>query len=205
MPQNREELDRRYTFAPALMPRLEARDEGGVQVIRGHAAVYFNPADPGTEYRLWEDYVERVMPGAFDRAIREDDVRALYNHNPDHLLGRSTAGTLKLWSDDVGLAYEIDPPASGIGGQVKESLGRGDLTGSSFAFVITDQNYREENELFVREILGVRLFDVGPVTFPAYTSSGSGLARRSFEAWKSSCTAPARPRIARAKRRFAIR
>jgi len=123
---------RRYT--PARGAKVETRADGN-KVICGYAAVFYNSADPGTQYELWPGNVERIMPTAFDRAIREkDDCRALVNHNPDLLLGRTSAGTLKLFADTVGLGYEIIPPNTQAAKDCIASIERGDMTGSSFGF-----------------------------------------------------------------------
>lgn len=182
-------MDRRFLSLKTAPVRIHNRAEGDSEqpVIDGYAAVYYREDDPGTEYWLWDDYVERIMPGAFDNAIANDDVRALFNHNPDQLLGRSTAATLRLRSDDTGLGYEIDPPDTQIGRDVLTSIRRGDLSGSSFAFVPTKRTFREEDReiadghtinVYIREIEEVQLFDVGPVTYPAYDSSTTGVRGR---------------------------
>ena len=141
--------------------------------IVGYGAVFFNANDPGTEYRLHDDVVEHIMPGAFDRAIREDDVRSMFNHDSNFVLGRNQAGTLKLSVDETGLFYEVEPPISRS--DVLESIERGDVDGSSFMFVPSATTWREvtrdDKTLFVREINEVQLFEVGPVVFPAYESS----------------------------------
>lgn len=172
-------------------PRIERRNDDatvGGATIAGYAAVFYD-GTPETEYRLWDDFVERVMPGAFDRAIREDDVRALLNHEPDNLLGRTKSGTLKLSIDAVGLRYEITPPETELARQVVASLERGDLDGSSFTFMPTKVTWREELEkvgtmermIVIREIQEVELYDVGPVTFPAYTATSAAARDRSNE------------------------
>jgi HK97 family phage prohead protease len=155
--------------------------EGDEARISGYGAVFYD-GTPGTEYRLREDMVERLLPGAFDRAIREDDVRGLFNHDPNNVLGRSQAGTMKLAADGTGLRYEIVPGETTIGRDVREHLKRGDVTGSSFSFELekNGQEFRKENGLIIREIKSVRLFDVGPVTFPAYTGT-TAEARAAYE------------------------
>lgn len=163
--------------------KVEIRaDEGQPPRIAGYAAVYYNAADPGTEYELfrYRNYsaVERLMPGCFDRAAREDDVRALFNHDPDNVLGRMKAGTLRLSVDNVGLRYEIDPPDTQTARDLMESLKRGDVSGSSFSFdylsksIVMQQDGDKERDII--EVRDVRLYDVGPVTFPAYTSTTAG-------------------------------
>ncbi len=158
--------------------KLETRGNDGEvkqRTITGYAAVFYNAAEPATQYTIWDDFVERIMPGAFTRALTEDDVRGLFNHNPDMLLGRNTSGTMRLIVDDVGLRYEIDAPDTQCGRDTITSLERKDLTGSSFSFT-TDPGtvvWREEDGITIREIHACKLWDVGPVTFPAYEATTS--------------------------------
>lgn len=162
-------------------PQLVRSTDGKPSKIAGYAAVYYNASDPGTEYELYRGntfrLVERFLPGCFDRAVREDDVRALFNHNADNILGRLRSGTLRLFSDAKGLRYEIDPPDTTLARDLIESLKRGDVTGSSFCFdYVTTTTTEERRDGIDQEILQVseaKLFDVGPVTFPAYTSTTS--------------------------------
>jgi HK97 family phage prohead protease len=124
------------------------------------------------------------MPGAFDRAVKEDDVRALQNHDPRLLLGRSAAGTLALEVTSEGLAYRIAPPPTSVGRDTVTLLERGDLDGSSFAFQISTGGVEWTEErvtvggnqitIYVRNIKAVDLYDVGPVTYPAYTGTSAG-------------------------------
>ena len=111
--------------------------------------------------------------------MKEDDVRALFNHDPNHLLGRTTSGTLKLSVDQVGLQYKIVPPDTQAGRDTVESIKRGDLTGSSFSFSIMEDKWEKKTDgklqIDIRTLLNVQMFDVGPVTFPAYTSTSTGV------------------------------
>lgn len=155
--------------------RIEKRD--GKRMIRGYAAVFYNEADPeGTEYWLWSDMVERIMPGAFDRAIKEaHDARGLFNHDGNWLLGRVSSGTARLSVDTVGLAYEIDEdPADPQWATVAAKIDRGDVTGSSFAFRATQTIWVETPDYFVRQVVDCDLYDVSPVTWPAYTGTTAG-------------------------------
>lgn len=155
--------------------RVETREDGSKQIV-GYAARFYDPADAGTQFQLGTNAYERITPKAFERALKEqDDVRALYNHEPDNLLGRLSAGTLRLEVDDKGLRYEIDPPDTTLAREVVALIHRGDLTGSSFAFVVEKARWEEENGKDIRNIESVRLFDVGPVTYPAYGSASTGL------------------------------
>jgi HK97 family phage prohead protease len=153
---------------------VEIREDGGPRQIRGVAAVFYD-GTPTTEYKLWANTYERIMPGAFDRAVEEgDDVRALFNHDSNFLLGRTKAKTLELSVEPDGLHYSVSPGASSVHRDVEEMILRGDLDGSSFGFQIEDERWLQEEEDEIREINSVRLFDVSPVTFPAYDATSVG-------------------------------
>ena len=129
--------------------------------------------------------VERIYPGAFTKALENDDVRALFNHNSDMPLGRNKAGTLRLSVDDYGLRYEIDMQDTQVGRDVGFSVNRGDVTGSSFAFDVAEETWKRSEGMDIRELRELNLYDVGPVTYPAYeatTTSIRSVAER-LEVW----------------------
>lgn len=176
--------------------RLELRSlEGaeGLPSIRGYAAVFYRAGDPATEFQLERGVFERIMPGAFDKAIRRDDVRATFNHKTDHVLGRTKSGTLALAVDDIGLRYEISPSESQAYRELVEMIRRGDIDGSSFSFKIDGQDHwgRSDGKQ-VREVRNVKLFDVGPVVVPAYAGAIAEAraedlreTRSQYEAWQA--------------------
>lgn len=173
------EMERR-TISSELS-RLEIREDGQPPRIEGYGAVYFRAGDPGTEYRLWADTYERIMPGAFDEAVKAD-VRSLFNHDPNIILGRNrgNAATLRLTPDTTGLRYSVEPPQTAlIRDQVLEPIRRGDVSGSSFMFRPTKVTWVEEDRdgrtVDIRELHAVELFEVGPVTFPAYEATSTGV------------------------------
>jgi uncharacterized protein len=141
--------------------------------ITGYAAVFNSPTVIAGLFR------EQIAPGAFTESLaRRDDTRALFNHNPDYLLGRRVAGTLHLEEDSTGLRYRVtlnkdDPMAMGVAAKVQ----RGDLTGSSFGFAIDHPDDEEwtaattRNGLPLRILRRLRVIDVSPVVFPAYTAT----------------------------------
>lgn len=174
-------------------------EEGASPVITGYGAVFYNAADEGTQYDLWGDgsILERIMPGAFDRPIAEDDVRSLFNHDSNIVLGRNRSQTLVLSADDVGLRYEVTPPNTQlIRDQVLAPIERGDVSGSSFMFVPTDTVWREVDDVWIREINDVELWETGPVTFPAYESTTTGLRSVDREALREELDAFRRSRSA---------
>lgn len=162
-------IETRMKFEPV---KVEARAEGEPAKIMGRAAVYYD-GRAETQYELAPNVVERILPGAFDAAVARDDVRVLFNHDPNMILGRTTAGTARLSVDGSGLNYEVDPGDTTVSRDVQTYLKRGEVSGSSFRFVVTDERWVKENGVRVRQIQGVRLMDVGPVTFPAYTATTS--------------------------------
>lgn len=175
-------IEQRSTNQPV---KVESRN-GGKSAMTGYGAVFYNSADPGTEYALWDDMVERIMPGAFDRALREkQDVRCLFNHDTDNLLGRSSSGTLRMSVDAKGLFYDCDLPETQGGKDVGVMLARGDLNGSSFSFRAMKKTFKEEvrngRPYYIREVEDVDVYDVGPVTFPAYDASTAGIRSESRE------------------------
>ncbi len=151
---------RRRTF-PLIEMRVEG-DEGERPKIVGHAAVFNELSEP-----LW-GFRERILPGAFKEAIERDDVRALVNHDPNYVLGRNKAGTLRLAEDERGLAVEIDPPDTQWARDLMVSMRRGDVNQMSFAFTVLDEEFSKEDGENIRILKKVRLHDVSVVTYPAY-------------------------------------
>lgn len=186
------QIERRFLAATAqpLLARVEEKPR-----IEGYAAVFFDAATPGTEYTILEEMRERIMPGAFDRAIREDDVVGLFNHDPNHVLGRVRSGTMRLTVDATGLHYAIEMPATQMARDLVANIRAGNIVGSSFSFIPTKQRFLEEKKeglLFeIREILEVKLFDLGPVTFAAYDATSvmahyadTRAMKRAYEQWQ---------------------
>lgn len=172
-----------YRFGPRPALVRSRREADGPGTLEGYAAVFHDQRDPGTEYGLFEEQglrvVERIAPGAFDRALAEgDDCRCLLNHNQDVILGRTTSGTLRLAVDRKGLRYSADLPGNSWGRDVAAMLGRADLDGSSFGFIVEQESWVDDGDTVVRIVESARLLDVGPVTFPAYRATEAGLGQR---------------------------
>lgn len=147
----------------------ETREDGGL-VLRGYAALY------NTEAVIAGMFREKIAPGAFDEAVGRDDVRALFNHDNNIVLGRTSSGDLRLTTDDRGLAYEIDiDPQDAEAVRVYRMVQKGKVSQSSFGFDIPSggQEWSEaaRGEMPLRIIRKARLFDVSPVTYPAYAET----------------------------------
>ena len=129
-------------------------------------------------------FEEVIEPGAFDGILdRNPDVFALFNHEPESVLARSTSGTLRLSLDDKGLAYSFDMPDTTLGRDLAELMTRGDIYSSSFAFMVDSAEFRKENGKNVRYISKIKdLVDVSVVTTPAYPEASSAI--RSYRIWK---------------------
>ncbi len=162
-------VDRRY-----VRSEYEVRADGDTAVISGYAAVFNARTGIG-----W--FVEQVMPGAFDRSVNSPvaDVRALKNHDPNFVIGRTTNGTLKLSQDDRGLHYEAHGNLTKPSVQeLVADLERGDIDQSSFGFYVPDNGDEwghTDDGMPLRSLVDVGLYDVSPVTFPAYLDTTSGV------------------------------
>lgn len=185
---------------------FELRQTESGAVLQGYAAVFNREAVIGSFFR------EVILPGAFTEAIKRSDVRALFNHDPNVVLGRTTNQTLKLSEDETGLRYEItlnanDPDAQRVLAKVE----RGDVSQSSFAFGIEsdedtewDSSEVKKGKLPLRKIRRVSpLYDVSPVTYPAYEETQVN-ARAIEEADAAKAQAENLTRLDIAKRRMEL-
>jgi HK97 family phage prohead protease len=177
---------RRYALAGPVI--LRAKD-GGALRFEGHAAVFDQRTwigDPAKRWGWWE----QVAGGAFSRAVAEDDVVFLYNHNDDTVMARTTSGSLTLAEDKVGLRVRaaLDPADVDVARLVPK-LERGDVNKMSFAFTVSKESWEildDGDEL--RTIEAVEpLWDVSAVTFPAYDGTDAAL-RAKAEARRSNLT-----------------
>jgi len=147
------------------------QDDDGQRHIRGYGAVFDELSSDLGGFR------ERIAPGAFAKTIQEADVRSLWNHDRNYVLGRNKSGTLTLMEDDRGLLYDVVIPDAQWARDLVASIERGDVDGSSFGFrVMVDREAWEKNEEtgeVIRTLREVQLYDVGPVTFPAYPQTSA--------------------------------
>lgn len=145
------------------MGTIEVRESDGDEMtLEGYAAVFNSETDLG-------QFREVIRPGAFDD-VMDNDVRALINHDPNLILGRTGNGTLELSTDERGLKYRVKLGNQQYARDFYESVKRGDISQSSFAFTIDEQSWNEERT--VRSVDKVRqLLDVSPVTYPAYAAA----------------------------------
>lgn len=150
--------------------------EGDNPEIVGYAAV-FNAmsADLG-------GFQEKIQRGAFSQSILADDIRALFNHDPNYVLGRNISGTLELSEDEQGLRIRVKVPNTSWARDLMESIRRGDINQMSFGFQTVKDLWEEREKKVVRTLQQVKLFDVSPVTYPAYPQT-SAAVRSAFESF----------------------
>ena len=168
------EVERRYAA-----DGMEIRQtDGGKATLRGYAARF------GSVYSMgW--YTEEVHRDAFRNADMSD-VRILFNHDPNQILGRTKAGTARVGVDSEGLWYEVDLPESATG--IRESVARGDIDQSSWGFMLrvskesSGDKWERRDGKDHRTLTDVStVFDASPVTFPA--NPDTSVAKRSFDAY----------------------
>lgn len=155
----------------AIQTRDASADSSGIGVIEGYAAVFNEPSvDMG--------FTEFMDPAAFD-GVNMTDTVALYNHNYDNVLGRVSAGTLTLKTDDKGLAFSLTVPDTSVGRDVYENAKNGNLQGCSFGFTIAEDTWdRSDDGSLIHTILAVEeLFEISIVTMPAYTETSIAVTR----------------------------
>ena len=168
-----------------MLPLKEIRinESDGGTCIEGHAAVFDSWSE--TLGGIFP-FKEKVRKGAFAESIGKDDIRALFNHDPNYVLGRNRAGTLELVEDDVGLRVRITPPDTSWSRDITTSIRRGDISQMSIGFVVEDDEWSSQDGIDTRELKKVRLFDVSPVTFPAYTATDVGVrAMQEYDVYKT--------------------
>jgi uncharacterized protein len=187
--RNRRKSKEVQTMKPKIerrnFPVTELRastDDKGLRHIIGYAAVFNSLSEDLGGFR------EKIAPGCFARACKEGDVRALRNHNSDYVIARTKSGTLMLSEDAHGLKMDAMPPDAQWVKDMMASIDRGDVDQMSFGFRTLSDEWNLIDGESIRTLLDVELFDVSPVTYPAYPDTEVGL--RSLEEYKKSAAVP---------------
>lgn len=156
------EMDTRQRVYPAEF----RADEDGAR-IAGHIAVFNSLSEDLGGFR------EIIRPGAFAKTLQEADIRALFNHDSNFVLGRNKSGTLTVSEDERGLYIEVDVPDTAWARDLLVSMRRGDIDQGSFAFRTVKDDWKERDGQLIRELAEVRLYDVSVVTYPAYPATSA--------------------------------
>tara|TARA_R110002020_G_scaffold470398_1_gene696265 strand:- start:6771 stop:7871 length:1101 start_codon:yes stop_codon:yes gene_type:complete len=180
-----DSMEKRIINIETTLETREQEDGKQTDVVVGYGSVYNSRSnDLGGFY-------EYISDGAISEdVINKSDVRALINHNMDKILARSVNGngTLKLNTDSKGLRYEFEIPDTSYGRDLKVNMANGNLSQSSFAFTVGDDDWTtDEDGNNIRTITKIdRLFDISVVTYPAYSQAESDLvvAQRGLACYK---------------------
>ena len=171
------DVERRF-FTIQDMKLEKREDTESLPKITGYAAVF-------NKYSVDMGFREKIAPGAFRSALKISDARALYNHNPDYVLGRQSAGTLTLREDDKGLWMEVSPPNTSYARDLVENIRLKNIKEQSFGFTVKSDSWEDiESNTPTRTLLEIgEVFDASVVTYPAYQDTT--VALRSLEIAKS--------------------
>lgn len=142
---------------------IRAGTEGSSQVIEGYASIFDSPTMIGDMFQ------ETIAKGAFAKSLTgKADVRALFNHNWDYVLGRTKSGTLTLDEDEKGLKFRVTPPDTSWAKDLMISMQRSDINQCSFGFQVVRDSWNWDVEPAQRTIQEVKLYEISIVSFPAY-------------------------------------
>lgn len=140
------------------------------RTVEGYALLFNADSQP----MGWSgDWVERIAPGALEGVLEKSDILCVLNHDESRGVlarWRQGSGSLTLEVDDKGLRYRFEAPNTVLGDELLEGIRRGDISGSSFAFTVEDEEWvKRGNDSYERIIKRFsQLFDVSPVYRPAY-------------------------------------
>ncbi|HEM4082841.1 TPA: HK97 family phage prohead protease [Streptococcus suis] len=169
-------MQKRKSYMATQFQTREEQESGDL-ILSG----YFIKFDEETE--LWPGYFEVIKREGVEKAIKDADIRALFNHDHSLVLGRTGNETVRLGVDDVGLFGDIiinkdDPQAVGAYARVQ----RGDVIGCSFGFFPIKINTVERDDgTYLDTILDLEIFEVSPCTFPAYPQTEIAARQKDFE------------------------
>jgi len=186
----RDDLIRMVDLPTSQIELRDDADDGRLGTLEGYGAVF----NEDTVIDSWEgQFIERIAPGAFTKTLkdRSDKVKILFNHGFDPSIGDKPLGKASLLEEDeTGLRVEVPLDDTSYNRDLVASLRSGALDGMSFRFSVTREEWSDpENtkELPIRTLKEVRLYELGPVTFPAYEATTAGVrARDAYQAWRQS-------------------
>lgn len=160
------------------MTTLEIRSAGDLQgngrTVSGYAAVFASPADLG-------DFTEEIRAGAFTASLEaRSNIRALYHHQGDALLGTTRAKTLRLAQDSRGLRFDLDLPDTTHGRDLAELVRRGDVSGASFGFRVRKggEAWEQRSGKPYRLLTDLDLIEITLTHDPAYQDTAVALRSR---------------------------
>jgi HK97 family phage prohead protease len=155
-----------------LPSEFEIRDESDGMTISGYAAVFNSDSEP-------LPFIERIAPGAFQRSLKSrNEIKLLWNHDSGEPMASMRGGSLRLWEDDRGLAYEATLANTTRGRDVAELIRSKVIDAMSFGFNVIKDNWDERGN---RTLESVRIHEISVVSYPAYTATSGTVQVRSAE------------------------
>lgn len=155
-------------------------EENGDKYIEGYFAVF----DQETE--LWEGCFEKISPGAFEKSLKGNDIRCLFDHESGLVLGRNKSGTLELREDGHGLYGTVKiNPNDRTAMDVWARVQRGDISGCSFGFYPTVESREERENSVCYTVCEADLLEVSVCTFPAYPTTEITARKADIEKMRS--------------------
>jgi HK97 family phage prohead protease len=149
----------------------KSEDGKETRMFSGYAAKFNSPSQVlgYGDYR----FIETIKPGAFKRSLGDKSIDVIWNieHRDFYILGRKSAGTVKIFEDGVGLRVEGEIPETSYGNDLLVSMRRGDISYMSFAFEQIKHSVDRSKTPVVRTLEEVNLYDVAVVINPAYMST----------------------------------
>jgi HK97 family phage prohead protease len=171
-PSKKQKVSKQELRSTLQASRLEARESNGTKKLTGYAVVFNSPASIGGQFN------ESIAPGAFTRTLAEDDQVLLRDHQSELLLGRRSAGTLKLSQDAIGLAFTVTLPDTALAQDTYENVRIGNLKGCSFGFIVRDDDWTKGSDGSLNRVINdVQLLEITLTAFPAYSSTSIAISR----------------------------
>lgn len=157
-----KKVEKRFTTVNELRADTGAGEQK--RTVMGYAAVF------ESETRIGDYYVEKIAKGAFQNSVKNNDVRALWSHNLDMVIGRTANGSLRLAEDAKGLSFELDLPDTTWGRDAYEMIRTGLVSGVSFGFTVVKESWLKgkDGSPHMRTLEEVQLMEISPTAFPAY-------------------------------------
>ena len=152
---------------------FEIRDSNDGMTISGYAAVFNSDSEP-------LPFIERIAPGAFTRSLKSrNEIKLLWNHDMGEPMASLRGGSLKLWEDAKGLAYEAKLANTTRGRDVAELIRSGVIDAMSFGFNVIKDTWDERGN---RTLEAVRIHEISVVSYPAYSATAGTVSVRSADA-----------------------
>jgi HK97 family phage prohead protease len=150
---------------------IELRKAGDGELFVGMPVVYNSPSQV-----LFNYFQERMLPGCFDEHLANNpDILCLRDHNVDKILGRTSAGTLKIARGDDGIRIECKRSNTTYALDLAENIRNGDIRGMSFHFDVLDDDWYMKDGVRTRDVIRATVQEFSFVTMPAYPDSEAGL------------------------------